>query len=266
MIEASAYPEPALELRDLVNTYLDPDKVSIILRAYERGAEAHKEQTRISGEPYIYHPLAVARILAGMRMDQASICAAILHDTLEDTPLTREQIETEFGDEIAGLVDGVTKLDKMKFRTRLEADAESFRKLMLAMSRDLRVIFIKLADRMHNMRTIGAMNPDSRRRIARETLDIYAPIADRLGMNSMKMELQDLGFANLFPWRHKVISEHVQAVSGHRQEVLENITRALKRKMNEAGIPCKVAGREKSAYSIYQKMKRQPGGDPSRCV
>ncbi len=254
MIEESAYPGPVLELRDLVNTYLDPDKVSIILRAFERGAEAHKEQTRISGEPYIYHPLAVARILAGMRMDQASICAAILHDTLEDTPLTREQIESEFGEEIAGLVDGVTKLDKMKFRTRLEASAESFRKLMLAMSRDLRVIFIKLADRMHNMRTIGAMNPDSRRRIARETLDIYAPIADRLGMNSMKMELQDLGFASLYPWRHKVISEHVQAVSGHRQEVLENITRALKRKMNEAGIPCKVVGREKSAYSIYQKM------------
>jgi guanosine-3',5'-bis(diphosphate) 3'-pyrophosphohydrolase len=254
MTVASAYPEPALELRDLVNTYLDPDKVSIILRAYEQGAEAHKDQTRISGEPYIYHPIAVARILAGMRMDQPSICAAILHDTLEDTPLTRDQIEAEFGAEIAGLVDGVTKLDKMKFRTRREASAESFRKLMLAMSRDLRVIFIKLADRMHNMRTIGAMNPDSRRRIARETLDIYAPIADRLGMNSMKMELQDLGFANLYPWRHKVISEHVEAVSGNRQEVLENITRALKRKMNDAGIPCKVNGREKSPFSIYQKM------------
>jgi guanosine-3',5'-bis(diphosphate) 3'-pyrophosphohydrolase len=254
MIVAPAYPEPALELRDLVNTYLDPDKVSIILRAYEQGAEAHKDQTRISGEPYIYHPIAVARILAGMRMDQPSICAAILHDTLEDTPLTRDQIEAEFGAEIAGLVDGVTKLDKMKFRTRREASAESFRKLMLAMSRDLRVIFIKLADRMHNMRTIGAMNPDSRRRIARETLDIYAPIADRLGMNSMKLELQDLGFANLYPWRHKVISEHVEAVSGNRQEVLENITRALKRKMNDAGIPCKVNGREKSPFSIYQKM------------
>lgn len=254
MVEAPAYPAPVLELRDLVNTYLDPDKVSVILRAYEHGAEAHKDQTRISGEPYIYHPVAVARILAGMRMDQASICAAILHDTLEDTPLTREQIETEFGGEIAGLVEGVTKLDKMKFRTRLEASAESFRKLMLAMSRDLRVIFIKLADRMHNMRTISAMNPDSRRRIARETLDIYAPIADRLGMNSLKMELQDLGFANLYPWRHKVISDQVEAISGHRQEVLESITRALKRKMNEAGIPCKVNGREKSPFSIYQKM------------
>ncbi len=254
MIEAPAYPAPVLELRDLVNTYLDPDKVSIILRAYEAGAEAHKDQTRISGEPYIFHPVAVARILAGMRMDQSSIAAAILHDTLEDTPLTREQIAADFGEEIADLVEGVTKLDKMKFRTRLEASAESFRKLMLAMSKDLRVIFIKLADRMHNMRTIGAMNPESRRRIARETLEIYAPIADRLGMNSLKMELQDLGFASLYPWRHRVISEQFEAVSGNRREVLDNITRTLKRKMNDAGIPCKVNGREKSPFSIYQKM------------
>ena len=155
-------PEPVLDLRDLLNTYLEPEKVAIVLRAYQVGAVAHQGQTRKTGEPYILHPVAVARILANMRMDYSSVAAAILHDTIEDTPLTFEELTERFGDEIAGLVDGVTKLDKMKFRTRLEADAESFRKLMLAMSRDLRVIFIKLADRMHNMRTLGSMEPASR--------------------------------------------------------------------------------------------------------
>jgi guanosine-3',5'-bis(diphosphate) 3'-pyrophosphohydrolase len=247
-------PEPVLDLRDLLNTYLEPEKVAIILRAYEVGAIAHEGQTRKTGEPYILHPVAVARILANMRMDFASVAAAILHDTIEDTPLTREEIESRFGEEIAELVDGVTKLDKMKFRTRVEADAESFRKLMLAMSRDLRVIFIKLADRMHNMRTLGSMNPQSRRRIARETLDIYAPIADRLGMNSIKSELQDLGFANLYPWRHRTIAEHISTVTGDRSEIIADIHKALKRKMNEAGIPCEIKGREKTPYSIYRKM------------
>jgi guanosine-3',5'-bis(diphosphate) 3'-pyrophosphohydrolase len=247
-------PEPVLDLRDLLNTYLEPEKVAIILRAFEVGAIAHEGQTRKTGEPYIFHPVAVARILANMRMDYASVAAAILHDTIEDTPLTREEIESRFGEEIADLVDGVTKLDKMKFRTRVEADAESFRKLMLAMSRDLRVIFIKLADRMHNMRTLGSMNPQSRRRIARETLDIYAPIADRLGMNSIKSELQDLGFANLYPWRHRTIAEHISSVTGDRSEIIADIHKALKRKMNEAGIPCEIKGREKTPYSIYRKM------------
>ena len=248
-------PEPVLDLRDLLNTYLEPEKVAIILRAFEVGANAHEGQTRQTGEPYILHPVAVARILANMRMDYISVAAAILHDTIEDTPLTREEIESRFGEEIAGLVDGVTKLDKMKFRTRHEADAESFRKLMLAMSEDLRVIFIKLADRLHNMRTLGSMQPESRRRIARETLDIYAPIADRLGMNSIKSELQDLGFANLFPWRHRTIAEHIRTVTGDRSEIIADIHKALKRKMNEAGIPCDIKGREKTPYSIYRKMQ-----------
>ena len=247
-------PEPVLDLRDLLNTYLEPEKVAIILRAFEVGAQAHEGQTRKTGEPYILHPVAVARILANMRMDYGSVAAAILHDTLEDTPLTREEIEARFGEEITELVDGVTKLDKMKFRTRHEADAESFRKLMLAMSRDLRVIFIKLADRLHNMRTLGSMAPQSRRRIARETLDIYAPIADRLGMNSIKSELQDLGFANLYPWRHRTIAEHISTVTGDRSEIIADIHKALKRKMNEAGIPCDIKGREKTPYSIYRKM------------
>ncbi len=251
---ATTLPQPVLDLRDLLNTYLEPEKVAIILRAFEIGAKAHEGQTRKTGEPYILHPVAVARILANMRMDFGSVAAAILHDTIEDTPLTREQIEDRFGEDIAELVDGVTKLDKMKFRTRHEADAESFRKLMLAMSRDLRVIFIKLADRMHNMRTLGSMNAQSRRRIARETLDIYAPIADRLGMNSMKSELQDLGFANLYPWRHRTIAEHISTVTGDRSEIISDIHKALKRKMTDAGIPCDIKGREKTPYSIYRKM------------
>jgi len=247
-------PQPVLELRDLLNTSLEPEKVAIILRAFEVGAQAHSGQTRKTGEPYILHPLAVARILANMRMDHFSVAAAILHDTLEDTPLSKEDIEAQFGAEIAELVDGVTKLDKMRFRTRHEADAESFRKLMLAMSRDLRVIFIKLADRLHNMRTLGSMNPQPRRRIARETLDIYAPIADRLGMNSIKSELEDLGFENLFPWRHRTIAEHISTTTGNRREVIDNIRKALKKKMNEAGVPCHIVGREKTPYSIYKKM------------
>jgi guanosine-3',5'-bis(diphosphate) 3'-pyrophosphohydrolase len=254
MLASPNLPEPVLNLRDLLNTYLEPDKVAVILRAFELGAKAHEGQVRKTGEPYILHPVAVASILANMRMDNLSVTAAILHDTLEDTPLTKEEISEQFGEEIAELVDGVTKLDKMKFRTRVEADAESFRKLMLAMSRDLRVIFIKLADRLHNMRTMGSMEPDSRRRIARETLDIYAPIADRLGMNRIKSELQDLGFENLYPWRHRTIAEHISTVTGNRREVIENIRKALKKKMSEAGVPCRIRGREKTPYSIYKKM------------
>jgi len=251
---ASEYPQAVLKLRDLLNTYLDPEKVAVILRAFDLGALAHEGQTRITGEPYILHPVAVAQILANMRMDHESIAAAILHDTLEDTPLSKEEVEEAFGEEIANLVDGVTKLDKMKFRTRSEADAESFRKLMLAMSRDLRVIFIKLADRMHNMRTLDSMSLQSRRRIARETLDIYAPIADRLGMNSMKSELEDMGFANLYPWRYRTINEHLDTMTGHRQEIVENINDALKKRMNDAGVPCRISGRQKTPYSIYKKM------------
>ncbi len=254
MLATSGFPEPVLELRDLLNTYLEPDKVAVILRAFEVGAEAHEGQTRKTGEPYILHPVAVASILAKLRMDHHSVAAAVLHDTIEDTPLTKEQIAEQFGAEVADLVDGVTKLDKMKFRTRREADAESFRKMLLAMSRDLRVIFIKLADRLHNMRTLGAMATESRRRIARETLDVYAPIADRLGMNSLKSELEDLGFANLHPWRHRTIAEHVQEVTGNREEIIETIRKALKRKMSETGVPCRIAGREKTPYSIYRKM------------
>ncbi len=248
-------PEPVRALRDLLNTYLEPEQVALVLRAYETGAEAHKHQTRRSGEPYILHPVAVARILAGLRMDHQTIAAAILHDTIEDTPVERDDLVHDFGEDVAKLVDGVTKLDKMKFRNRLEADAESFRKLLLAMSRDLRVIFIKLADRTHNMRTIGAMAPASRRRISRETLQIYAPIADRLGMNVLKEELEELGFANLYPNRHRVIVSRVTKLAGNRQQVIESITAALKKRLGEAGIPCRIEGRTKTPYSIYCKMR-----------
>jgi len=251
---ANRYPEPVLKLRDLLNSYLDPEKVATVLRAFELGASAHEGQTRLSGEPYILHPVAVAHILAGMRMDHESITAAILHDTLEDTRVSKEELEEQFGKEIAQLVDGVTKLDKMKFRTRGEADAESFRKLMLAMSRDLRVIFIKLADRVHNMRTLDNMTYESRRRIARETLQIYAPIADRLGMNNIKSELEDLGFFNLYPWRYRTIDEHLDQMTGHRKEIVENINNALKKRMNDAGVPSRISGRQKTPYSIYRKM------------
>jgi guanosine-3',5'-bis(diphosphate) 3'-pyrophosphohydrolase len=226
----------------------------VVLRAFEVGAAAHHGQRRKTGEPYIFHPIEVAQILAGMRMDHESIAAAILHDTIEDTSLSKTQISQQFGEEIAELVDGVTKLDQMKFRTRKEADAESFRKLMLAMSRDLRVIFIKLADRLHNMRTLESMAPASRKRIASETLSIYAPIADRLGMNSMKLELEDMGFANLYPWRYRTIKEHLSEITGHRREIVANIEDALKKKMAEAGVPCRISGREKSPYSIYKKL------------
>jgi guanosine-3',5'-bis(diphosphate) 3'-pyrophosphohydrolase len=251
---APDYPKPVHQLRDLLDSYLDPEKVAIIMRAFEVGARAHQGQVRITGEPYIMHPVAVAQILANMRMDHESIAAAILHDTLEDTPLLKDDVQAQFGEQIANLVDGVTKLDKMKFRTRSEADAESFRKLMLAMSRDLRVIFIKLADRMHNMRTLDGMSEASRRRIARETLEIYAPIADRLGMSSMKSELEDLGFAKLYPWRYRTIDEHLDAMTGHRKEIVANINEALKKGMEKAGVPCRISGRQKTPYSIYRKM------------
>jgi len=249
------YPAPVRELRRLLNTYLEPEQVALVLNAFEVGQEAHRGQTRRSGEDYILHPVAVATILAGMRMDHQTITAAILHDTVEDTELTIEDLQGEFGNEIAKLVDGVTKLDKMKFRTRQEADAESFRKLLLAMSRDLRVIFIKLADRLHNMRTIQAMSPAARRRISSETLEIYAPIADRLGMHVLKHELEELGFANLYPNRYRVLERRARSTAKNRKQIIDTVSDALKKRLNEAGIACRVEGREKSAYSIYQKMR-----------
>src|SRR5688572_32862018 len=220
-------PDPCPEAVDALvkrlGEYLSPEQVGQVRRAYEVGAQAHEGQTRKSGEAYITHPVAVAAILAELRMDGETLCAAILHDTLEDTQLSRKAIVAQFGEPVAELVDGVTKLDKIQFRDRQEAVAESFRKMMLAMSRDLRVILIKLADRLHNMRTLDAMAADARRRIARETLEIYAPIAQRLGMNRIKSELQGLGFRALHPLRHKVIARRIAAQPVMRREAMATL-------------------------------------------
>ena len=215
-------------------------------------------QTRKSGEPYITHPVAVATVLAEARLDVETLIAAILHDTIEDTPLTRAGASpSEFGETVADLVDGVTKLDKLQFRDRQEAAAESFRKMLLAMARDLRVILIKLADRLHNMRTLGAQSVEARRRIARETLEIYAPIAQRLGMNLIKAELQDLGFRGLHPWRHAVIEKRIRMQPVVRRESLTQIEARLAQRLTKEGFSYRLVGRIKSPWSIYSKMRAE---------
>jgi guanosine-3',5'-bis(diphosphate) 3'-pyrophosphohydrolase len=252
-IDPAALPSYVQALKDQLG-YLPVPQLERVLRAFQVGAQAHEGQTRKSGEPYITHPVAVAGILAELGMDAETIIAAILHDTLEDTALSRSALAGEFGETVAELVDGVTKLDKMRFGSRQEADAESFRKMLLAMARDLRVILIKLADRLHNMRTLGAKDPSSRRRIARETLEIYAPIAQRLGMNKIKAELQDLGFRALHPDRYRVISERIRAALGNRREAMGRIETALSQRLAAEHLPARVVGRIKSPWSIYSKM------------
>ena len=243
----------ALELR--LHAYLPDEQVARVRKAYLIGAHAHAGQKRKSGEPYITHPVAVAGILADLGMDAETIIAAILHDTLEDTPLSRAELESEFGVTVAELVDGVTKLDKLQFRSVAEAAAESFRKMLLAMARDMRVILIKLADRLHNMRTLAAMAIEARRRIARETLDVYAPIAQRLGMNKVKAELQDLGFRTLYPTRHRVIVERTRHLLGNRREAMAKIETALSGRLAAEKVQHRVVSRIKSPYSIYTKMR-----------
>ncbi len=243
------------DLCALLEKYLEPAQVREVYRAYLFGAEAHDGQQRMSGEPYITHPLAVARILADMRMDHQSIIAAILHDVIEDTPTAKEQIEQEFGAEIAELVDGVSKITQIQFQSRAEAQAANLRKMMLAMVRDIRVILIKLADRLHNMRTLGAMPPAKRRRIARETLEIYAPIATRLGMNELRLELEDLGFAALHPMRYRILRDAVARARGHRNEILHTIETAIRRRLRQEDLGGRVMGREKHLYGIYRKMR-----------
>jgi len=245
----------ALELK--LAEYLPESQIMKVQRAYHVGALAHAGQIRRSGEAYITHPVAVAGILAELRMDAETLCAAILHDALEDTPLPRTAISEEFGEAVAELVDGVTKLDKIQFRDRQEADAESFRKMMLAMSRDLRVILIKLADRLHNMRTLDAMAPESRRRIARETLEIYAPIAHRLGMNRIKAELQDMGFRAMHPLRHKVISKRIASQPVMRREAMATIEAKISQRLSQEGLSFRLVSRVKAPWSIYQKMRQE---------
>lgn len=254
---APTVPADVLALEKRLAAYLPQTQILRVRRAYEIGAQAHSGQTRKSGEPYITHPVAVAGILVDLGVDAETIIAAILHDTLEDTPLSRNELEQEFGVAVAEMVDGVTKLDKMQFKSRQEAAAESFRKMLLAMARDLRVILIKLADRLHNMRTIGSMAVDSRRRIARETLDIYAPIAQRLGMNQFKAELQDLGFRAMYPDRHRIIEARIKSVLGNRHEVMGKIVNACSLRLDHEKLPHRIVSRIKSPYSIYTKMRKE---------
>lgn len=241
----------------MLDDYLEPDQVTEVYQAYLFSAEAHEGQKRVSGEAYIFHPLSVAQILAEMRMDHRSIIAALLHDVIEDTEHGREAIKKKFGEEVAALVDGVSKLANIKFGSKAEAQAENFRKMMLAMVEDIRVILIKLADRLHNMRTLGVMRPDKRRRIARETLDIYAPIANRLGMNRMRLELEDLGFLAMYPMRARILGENVRKARGNRKELISKLEKSIITRLDELKLPGKIEGRQKHLYSIYKKMRNK---------
>ncbi len=245
------------DLSAQIETYLEPDQVEKVRRAYSFSAKAHEGQHRLSGEPYIQHPLEVARILAGMHMDHQTLVAAILHDVIEDTATAKEQIKREFGKGVAELVDGVSKLKQIEFDSYAEAQAHNFRKMLMAVAHDIRVILVKLADRLHNMRTLGALPPKKRRLIARETLEIYAPIAQRLGMNSIRLELEELGFAALHPMRHRVLSEQVKKARGHRKEIVNKIKNALKRRLQQEKLPAEIIGREKHLYGIYKKMRNK---------
>src|SRR3954463_7760470 len=234
--------------------YLKPKDVARLEEAYRFSEAAHAGQTRQSGEPYISHPLAVAEILAGWHLDGQTLMAALLHDVTEDTAVTKDEISDTFGKPVADLVDGVSKLDRIEFQSAEHVQAENFRKMLLAMARDVRVILIKLADRLHNMRTLGAVNPAKRRRVARETMEIYAPIANRLGLNALYHELQELSFAHLYPVRYRVLAKATKAARGTRREMISRTLDAVKRKLAEGGIRAEVFGREKHVYSTYRKM------------
>jgi GTP diphosphokinase / guanosine-3',5'-bis(diphosphate) 3'-diphosphatase len=245
------------QLLDKLEAYLPPPQVERVREAYDFGAEKHLGQKRLSGEPYITHPVAVADILADLRLDADTLVAAILHDVIEDTPTAKAEIASIFGQVVAELVDGVSKLDQIQFKNRQEAQAESFRKMLLAMVRDIRVIMVKLADRMHNMRTLGVMPPVKRRRIARETLDIYAPIAERLGLYAVKLELEDNGFRALYPYRYKVLERELKRARGNQKEFVGKISETFKNALKKAEIHSNVEGREKHLYSIYKKMQNK---------
>jgi RelA/SpoT family (p)ppGpp synthetase len=234
--------------------YLKPKDVARLAEAYRFSEAAHAGQTRQSGDPYISHPLAVAEILAEWHLDGQTLMAALLHDVTEDTKVTKDEISDTFGKPVAELVDGVSKLDKIEFQSAEVAQAENFRKMLLAMARDVRIILIKLADRLHNMRTLSAVSPVKRRRIAKETMEIYAPIANRLGLNALYHELQELAFSHLYPGRYKVLSKATSAARGNRREMIGKTLDAVKRKLAESNIRAEVFGREKHVYSTYRKM------------
>lgn len=244
------------ELKDQLSKYLNKDQVSLVAMAYAMAEKAHTGQIRSSGDAYITHPLAVACILADMHMDYQSIIAAVLHDVIEDTSVSKEEIAATFGEKVAELVDGVSKLAQLKFESRAEAQAENLRKMMLAMARDIRVILIKLADRLHNMRTLESVSRDKQRRIALETLEIYAPIANRLGMNNFRVEFEDLGFSYLYPVRYRVLKEAVRKARGNRKEIINSIEQDLHENLKKNKIKTtSIIGREKHLYSLYRKMR-----------
>ncbi len=238
-----------------LSSYLQPEQINLVKRAYFFAEQAHDGQMRRSGEAYITHPLAVAHILATMHLDHQSLMAAMLHDVIEDTPVAKSSLAEQFGDTVAELVDGVSKLTQMNFETQAEKQAENFQKMALAMARDIRVILVKLADRLHNMRTLGVMPAEKKRRIAKETLEIYAPIAHRLGMNDMRLEFEDRGFYAMYPLRATRLQAALKTARGNRKELVEKIQGAIEKRLDHEKILTLVVGREKHIYSIYQKMR-----------
>lgn len=244
-------------LSERLHEYLDPSQIQRVRRAYFYAEQAHDGQRRKSGEPYVTHPLAVASVLSEMHMDHDSLIAAMLHDVIEDTEISYEGIHTQFGEQVATIVDGVSKLTHLEFETKAEAQAENFQKMVLAMAEDIRVIIVKLADRLHNMRTLGAMRPDKQRRIAKETLDIYAPIAARLGMRDLQVELEDLAFQAFHPMRAKYIRRAVVKARGQRKDIISEIQHAIQKRLDQEHMNGLVTGREKHLYSIYRKMKSE---------
>jgi len=245
------------DLCEILETYLEPDDIKVVYQAYLFGSEAHNGQTRRSGEPYIHHPLEVAYNLATMHLDARSIVAAILHDVIEDTENSKEQIASQFGEDVAELVDGVSKISQIEFSSKEEEQAENFRKMLLAMTRDIRVILIKLADRLHNMRTLGAMPRYKQRNIARETLDIYAPIANRLGVRQWAVELEELAFKTLYPLRYRVLDESIRKRHGNRKAVVDKVKAGIVERLEQEGVEAGVQGREKHIYSTYRKMRQK---------
>ena len=237
--------------------YLPAPDVALVSRAFEFSESAHRGQYRKSGEPYITHPLAVASILSQWRLDAQGLAAALLHDVMEDTSVTKGELEKKFGKPVADMVDGVSKLDQIEFDSREEAQAESFRKMLLAMARDVRVILIKLADRLHNMRTLDAMAQAHKKRIAKETLDIYAPIANRLGLNALYLELQDLCFKHLYPLRYRILAKAIKAARGNRREVMNRLLDVIREGFAKSDLIAVVTGREKTIFSVYKKMKEK---------
>lgn len=245
------------ELNSKLAEYLTPSELKKVKEAYRFSDEMHLGQIRKSGEPYISHPIAVAEICADWKLDAQAIMAALLHDVMEDQDVRKEELIERFGAPVATLVDGLSKLDKLEFQSQIEAQAENFRKMLLAMARDVRVILVKLADRLHNMRTLDVMAPEKKRRIARETMEVYVPIAHRLGLNNLYRELQDLAFAHLYPLRYKTLSKAVKSARGNRRELVSKILESVNDTLVSGGIHAHVQGREKTLYGIYRKMRNK---------